>query len=83
MLVQLIRFTITIVNPRAELVRLISNGIPTPDIVEYFVRAGLSEKAIEHLLHQCGVQFRKHRRFEDGITDERRAYLQELSTLDD
>lgn len=68
---------------RAELVRLIAEGTPPPDIIEFFITAGLGRLEIDHLLNDCGVQFRRHRPNDDGISEERRLYLQGLSTSED
>ena len=63
---------------RAELVHLITDGTPPPDIIRGFRLRGLHPKEIDILLSDCGVQFAKRTEFHDGISDERRAYLQEL-----
>lgn len=68
---------------RAELVHLIHDATPPHEIVRFFTLQGLGRPAIDALLHECGVQFRTHERHEDGISEERRLYLQELSTRRD
>ena len=70
-------------DARAELVHLIADGTPPPEIIRFLTLRGLHPKEIDMLLSECGVQFAKRTEFHDGISDERRAYLQELSTSPD
>jgi hypothetical protein len=68
---------------RAELIRLITEGTPPPDIFHFFVHNGLYPAEVDVLLHECGVFFGRRTRHDDGISDARRLELQELSTRDD
>lgn len=62
---------------------MIAEGTAPPDIVSFLLASGLERPEIDHLLHECGIQFSKYRNFNDGITDARRRELQELSTRED
>jgi hypothetical protein len=71
------------VEYRALLVRLVAAGTPPPEIIQRLISLGLLRGEIDMLLHDCGVQFAKTQNFNDGISDQRRLELQELSTSND
>jgi hypothetical protein len=70
-------------NHREDLVRLIENGTPKIGIVTYFMSTrNLSHDAATKVLRASGVMVSVPNP-SDGISDERRQELQELSLGDD
>lgn len=70
-------------NFRTELANLITNGAQRPEIYDHFASLDYLPSEVDHLLYELGIHLPEKRREQDGISDSRRAYLQELSTLDD
>lgn len=68
---------------RAELVRLIADGAQRAEIYAYFSQHDFHPLATDAFLHDAGVYLPHNRRPDDGISEERRLFLQELSTRDD
>jgi hypothetical protein len=60
---------------RAELVRLISEGTPPPDIIHFSVLNGLYPAEVDALLCECGVYFGQRTSHDDDISDARRSDL--------
>jgi hypothetical protein len=70
-------------NRRAELVRLIADGAQRPEIYDYFSQHDFHPLETDAFLHEAGVYLPQRRKEDDGISEERRLFLQELSTRDD
>jgi len=67
----------------AELVRLITDGAQRAEIYAYFSQHDFHPLETDAFLHDAGVYLPQRRMQDDGISDERRLFLQELSTRDD
>jgi hypothetical protein len=66
---------------RPELLRLITAGAQRAEVYDYFSRHDFHPLETDAFLHEAGVYLPekpKHR--DDSISDERRLFLQELST---
>ena len=77
-------------NHRAQLVKLVSQGASEKEIVNYFQgELRLSQYETYSLIEEAGIEFGRigtvsgARRPDDGISEERRRYLQQLSLSDD
>ena len=67
-------------NDRRQLMLLVTEGVPLHEINQHFVfKLGLNERALTHLYHSAGPMSPVHMPHNDGISDERRRELQELS----
>lgn len=65
---------------RTELAKLIANGAQRPEVYGHFAALDYLPTEVDHLLYELGIHLPEKRRDGDGITDARRAFLQELST---
>lgn len=68
---------------RTELAKLLANGAQRPEVYDHFATLDYHPSEVDHLLYEFGVHLPERRREADGISDSRRAFLQELSTRND
>jgi hypothetical protein len=68
---------------RAALVRLIADGAQRAEIYDYFSQHDFHPLETDAFLHEAGVYLPQNRKQDDGISEERRLFLQELSTSED
>jgi hypothetical protein len=67
-------------NDHRQLILLVTEGTPLDDITHRFVFSrGLSKRALTRLYHSAGLMSPIHMPHNDGISEERRKELQELS----